>query len=132
VSYAAVIDVDNTQGRLMPGGTTIIVIDGTRRENAIRIPNNALTFRPSPAALEAVGQGPPVTGAEGRSVGPGASKTPRPVYVWKFEDRTFVPMAIETGLSDERWTELVRGSLRPGDVLVTAATPKADIAANPR
>ncbi len=133
VSYAAVIDVDNTSGKLMPGATAIIVIDGARRENAIRIPNNALSFRPSPAALEAVGQEPPA-GAAGdeRPVGPRASKTPRPVYVWKFEDGEFVPVAIETGLSDEKWTELVSGSLRPGDVLVTAATSKEARATNSR
>ena len=126
------IDVDNTAGQLIPGGTAIIVIDGTRRENAIRIPNIALSFRPSPAALEAVGQKAPVTDAEEHSVAPGASKTPRPVYVWKFEAGKFSPVAIETGLSDEKWTELVSGSLRPGDVLVTAATPKDGRATNLR
>jgi hypothetical protein len=43
--------------------------------------------------------------------------------VWKVENRRFVPIAVEAGLADDFWTELVEGPLRPGDVLLTAAEP---------
>ena len=123
VSYAAVIEVDNVTGKLMPGGTAIIVLDGAKRENVVRIPNNALSFRPPPDVLAAVGQEPPVTDRPEHSVGQRPPRGPRRVYVWKFENREFVPIAVETGLSDDRWTELVSGALRPGDTVVTAAAP---------
>jgi HlyD family secretion protein len=122
VSYTAVIDVHDVAGRLMPGGTAIIVMDGARRQDVIRIPSSALSFRPASEVLEAVRQKPPVTDTQ--LVGQGPSRGPRRAYVWKFENREFVPIPVETGLSDDRWTELVSGSLRPGDTLVTAASPK--------
>jgi hypothetical protein len=43
--------------------------------------------------------------------------------VWKLVNRRFVPIAVDVGLADDDWTELVDGPLRPGDVLVTAAEP---------
>ena len=124
VSYAAVIDVDNVAGRLMPGGTAIIVLEGARRQDVVRIPNNALSFRPPADVLAAIGQEPPVTDRAEDSAGQRPPRGPRRAYVWKFENRAFVPIAVETGLSDDRWTELLSGSLRPGDTLVTAAAPK--------
>ncbi len=124
VNYTAVIDVNNAAGRLMPGGTAIIVMDGARRQDVIRIPSSALSFRPSSEVFEAVGQKPPVIDHPDQSVGQRPARGPRRAYVWKFEKREFVPVAVATGLSDDRWTELVSGSLRPGDILVTAAAPK--------
>jgi len=40
-------------------------------------------------------------------------------YVFKYEAGKFVPIAVETGASDERWTEVTAGEIRPGDQLVT-------------
>jgi HlyD family secretion protein len=124
VTYAAVIEVDNVAGKLMPGGTAIILMDGATRQNVIRIPNNALSFRPSADVLTAVRQEPPVTDGPDHSVGARSPRSPRRAYVWKFENGEFSPIAVETGLSDDKWTELLSGSLRPGDTLVTAAVPK--------
>jgi hypothetical protein len=41
--------------------------------------------------------------------------------VWKFADGRFVPIAVQVGLADESWTELIEGALQPGDQLVTSA-----------
>jgi hypothetical protein len=43
--------------------------------------------------------------------------------VWKLLNRRFVPIAVEAGLADDHWTELVDGPVRPGDTLLTAADP---------
>jgi hypothetical protein len=45
--------------------------------------------------------------------------------VWRFENNRFVPVDVVTGISDDRWTELVGGSVRAGDQLVTGATVAA-------
>ena len=124
MTYAAVIDVDNVAGRLMPGGTATVVLEGARRQDVIRVPNNALAFRPSPDVLAAVGQEPPVIDRPEHPVARRPSGGRRHAYVWKFENREFVPISVETGLSDDRWTEVVSGSLHPGDALVTTAAPK--------
>jgi HlyD family secretion protein len=117
VNYAAVIDLDNSDGRLTPGSTAILTLDGAERPDAVRIPNTALSFRPSAAVLDAIEQQPPAlerTTAAGRGLS-------RRAYVWKYENRRFVPILVETGLADDRWTEVIGGSLQPGDVLITSA-----------
>jgi HlyD family secretion protein len=131
VSYMAVVDVDNTDGRLAPGSTAIVTLAGARRQDVTRIPNNALSFRPSAAVLEAIKQDPPILESteSGRrrvdSIG-------RSAYVWRYDDRQFVPVKVVVGLSDDRWTELLSGDIHPGDLLVTSAsTPATASGASP-
>ena len=127
----AVVDVDNTDGRLAPGSTAIVTLAGARRQDVTRIPNNALSFRPSAAVLEAIKQDPPILESteSGRrrvdSIG-------RSAYVWRYDDRQFVPVKVVVGLSDDRWTELLSGDIHPGDLLVTnASTPATASGASP-
>lgn len=120
VSYVAVIDVDAANQSIPPGGTAIVTLAGSERPQALRIPNNALTFAPSAEALAAVDQDPP---AVNRSDASSPKVKTREGYVWKFENRRFVPIAVTTGIADDSWTELVAGEVRAGDRLVTAATP---------
>jgi HlyD family secretion protein len=121
VTYVAVIDVDAPGEEIPPGGTAVVTLAGSQRKQAVRIPNNALTFAPSPDALIAVDQEPPVLERAGN--GPAKQAGTRHGYVWKFESNRFVPIAVETGISDDSWTEVVSGAVRPGDRLVTAAVP---------
>ena len=41
--------------------------------------------------------------------------------VWEFDGRRFTPIAVHLGLADDQWTEVLSGSIRPGDALVTRA-----------
>lgn len=120
VSYVAVIDVDAANQNIPPGGTAIVTLAGSERPQAVRIPNNALTFAPSAEVLAAVDQDPP---ALHRSAAASPKVKTREGYVWKFENRRFVPIAVTTGIADDAWTELVAGEVRSGDRLLTAATP---------
>jgi RND family efflux transporter MFP subunit len=122
VTYIAVIDVNNATGTVPPGGTAVITLGGHERPNAIRIPNTALAFRPSAGAFSAANQEPPVLDPP-QSPREQSRRGTRRGYVWKLENRRFVPIAVEAGLADESWTELIEGPLRPGDVLLTAAEP---------
>ena len=92
----------------------------------MRIPNNALTFRPSAAAFAAVGQEPPVLNSPGPSSDGPLPKGSRERYVWTFENRQFVAIRVGTGLADDHWTELVSGPVHAGDALVTSANPARD------
>ena len=89
-----------------------------RRMDAIRVPNTALAFRPSPAVLEITGQKDLRVAPPDRASDPARG---RPAYVWKYEGKRFVPVPARTGVSDEQWTELLDGALTPGDRLVTSA-----------
>jgi multidrug efflux pump subunit AcrA (membrane-fusion protein) len=121
VSYVAVIDVDAVSQDIPPGGTAIVTLAGSERPQAVRIPNNALTFAPSPEVLAAVDQDPP---ALNRSNALSPKRKTQEGYVWKFENYRFVPIAVTTGITDDSWTELVAGDVRTGDRLLTAATKR--------
>ncbi len=123
VTYVAVIDVDTPDQAIPPGGTAIVTLSGSQRPQAVRIPNNALTFAPSEKALAAVDQKAPVVDRSDDD--PAKSKATQRDYVWKMESNRFVPIAVETGIADDSWTELIGGDVRPRDVLVTAAAPRA-------
>jgi len=119
VSYTAIVDVDNSDLSIAPGSTAIVVLPTARRDEVMRVSNNALSFRPSPAVLEATDQksldlSPP---AANEDAGKG-----RAGYVWKFEKGKFVPIEVRTGIADETWTEILSGPIQPGDRLVTSAT----------
>jgi len=115
VAYATTIEVWNPRDRLRPGMTAIVTLDGARRDNAIRLPNGALSFRPTGDMLEAVGQTLPVIGIDRANVDASRGEA------WKFDGIQFVPLTVVPGLRDNQWTEVVQGAVRPGETVVTAA-----------
>jgi len=117
VGYPTMIDVDNAEQKLRPGMTATVVLRGNEREQVIRLPNNALLFRPSQDLLSATGS--PVDRSGPRSDDEEDSE------VWRFDGTTFTPINVTTGLADDAWTELLRGPLESGDLLVTSARLKS-------
>jgi HlyD family secretion protein len=118
ISYTAVVDVDNRDARIAPGSTAIVTLPTTQRSNVVRIPNTALSFRPSAEILESTRQQslelpPPDTGSDPTSGRQG--------IVWKYERGNFVPIEVRVGIADEQWTELLAGDVQAGDLLVTQA-----------
>ncbi|HEY2907776.1 MAG TPA: efflux RND transporter periplasmic adaptor subunit [Vicinamibacterales bacterium] len=118
VSYTTIVDVANPDERLRPGMTATVVLDGSRRENAVRIPNLALMFRPSEDVM-AVLRAPETTAASEFDGGDPAARTR---LVWVRTGATVAPKSVRVGLSDGAWTELVSGGLTPNLPLVTSAT----------
>lgn len=59
VTYTTVIDVPNPDLKLKPGMTANVVIEVARRDEAVRVPNTALRFRPTAEIFAALGQEPP-------------------------------------------------------------------------
>jgi HlyD family secretion protein len=118
VTYAAIIDVANPDERLRPGMTAEVALGGSRRPSAVRIPNSALAFRPPPEVLLALGETDPSVSDAATVVN---DTNTRSRDVWEYDGKRFTPIAVHIGLSDERWTELLSGSIRPGDALVTSA-----------
>jgi len=109
VTYDAVVDVDNSERLLKPGMTANVAFTYADRDAVVRIANAALRFRPDPAAVTEFTRGRPVP----------APTPPDGRLVWKLQGSTAEPLAIQTGVSDGTFTELVSGSLKPGDALVT-------------
>jgi HlyD family secretion protein len=103
VTYDVVVGVDNSDLALMPGMTasTQIIVD--QRDDVLRVPNQALRY--VPGGLSAV---------QARNVA--ASK------IWVLRDGEPVAVSIVPGLSDDNFTEIVKGDLHPGDQIITGET----------
>ena len=97
--------------------TATVTLDGSRRENAVRIPNDALLFRPSLEAMRSVRQA-----ADSPAASAETASDPAARRVWRFDGARFMPIDVHVGLADGQWTELVSGPLHPGDAIVTNAS----------
>jgi HlyD family secretion protein len=73
VTYDAILRVDNPEGRLRPGMTASVRIVTERREDALRVPNVALRFKPPPEIVLAQTQAPPAGVVSGGRSGRGDS-----------------------------------------------------------
>jgi HlyD family secretion protein len=110
--------VNNADLNLKPGMTANVSIVGAQRDNALKISNAALRFRPPDAT-------PPLTGARSGRGKAGEHQTERTVYLLRGSKPE--PVQIKTGISDGIFTEVLDG-LKESDRVVTAMTGKA---ANP-
>jgi len=73
-TYGTVIDVPNPQLKLKPGMTANVKVEIAKRSNAVRVPNSALRFRPTPELFAALNQAvpPEATPGGGRGRGQGS------------------------------------------------------------
>src|SRR5262249_8118960 len=72
VTYDAVIDVQNSELKLKPGMTANVTFIYAERDEAVRVPNAALRFRPPPDVLAALA--PPPGAAAGAGNVPAAGR----------------------------------------------------------
>ncbi|MEO6969805.1 MAG: efflux RND transporter periplasmic adaptor subunit [Chthoniobacterales bacterium] len=114
VTYDTVIGVNNADLKLKPGMTANVSIVGAQRDNALKISNAALRFRPPDAT-------PPPLGGRGGPGKPGEHSAERTVYVLRGASPSAVQ--IKAGISDGIFTEVLDG-LKEGDRVVTAMTGK--------
>jgi hypothetical protein len=94
-----------------------VALGGSHREQAVRIPNRALAFRPSADVLPALDERDPIPSNAAADANGGDARTSD---VWEYDGKRFTPIAVRTGLADDTWTELLSGSVHPGDVVVTS------------
>ena len=106
VTYDVVIGVDNSDLALMPGMTasTQIIVD--KRNDVLRVPNQALRY--VPGGLSAV-----------QAAGVRAPSTRQP-QIWVLRGGQPVAVTVTPGLSDDNFTEIVNGDLHVGDQIIIA------------
>jgi len=143
VSYVTVIDVPNPDLKLKPGMTAAVTIETGRADDAIKVPNAALRFRPTEDAFAALGQKAPEPRqrSQGQSArGPQAATDGQRRYgaegssqrgtVWVLAQNTLKRVPVQVGLSDGTQTSVTSGDLTPGTRVVTGvSTPSAAAAA---
>jgi hypothetical protein len=77
--------------------TDSVVVSGARRTNVVRIPNRALSFRPSPDVFRALGVAEPMAEADMTR----DSDNIKPRDLWTFDGTRLVPIAVRLGRSDD-------------------------------
>lgn len=105
VTYGVIIDVKNDDLKLIPGMTANVSIITSKKENILCVQNAALKFTPN---------------TDGK--GPKFDKQ----GIWILVDKKPKRVEIETGVSDENYTEVVSKYLKDGDLIITGIEDKND------
>jgi HlyD family secretion protein len=132
VTYGVVVDVENPDGKLLPYMTARLEFDMARRSNVLRVPNQALHWRPTWEQITPTAR----AGLKSPTLAPagpeGASEETEPKVnvgspaVWIIaEDGLVRPVYVKVGLSDGILTEVTSKELKPGAELVTNVTQEA-------
>ena len=146
VNYVAIVDVDNGDLKLRPGMTANASVVTAKRENALRLPNSALRFRPPEGA--AVAPPPRPEGNAAAEGAPGGERAgARKPGEWKGrghrEENTAGDAArklvyvldekgglraqpVRLGISDGTWTEALEPGPQEGDSIVTGVQTAAE------
>lgn len=149
ITYPVILTVDNPGERLRPQMTANVTIVVSRWEDALRVPNAALRFRPvetaesnsrgsrnsengpgveRAAADLAKGKGKgPVAGMRMMEASAAGESRALPQAVYELgDDGEPKRVAIRAGATDGRYTVVADGELEPGDVVITGlATVKS-------
>ena len=91
-----ILDVDNAQKMLSPGMSVTAIIVTSRREDALRVPDEALYLSPRGAQ----------PAPEGKNV------------VWVLRDGKPEPVPLTLGLDDGDYSQVLSGALAPGDRVI--------------
>lgn len=128
VTYNTVIDFSNPDEKLLPGETAYVTIPTGHVTNALEMPNAALTFKPtlSRDQQQALFKQYNIS-RQASTTHLGGWQT-----VWKVNaaDNSLIPVAVQTGITDNSNTQIVQGDVKEGDEFVTAAQSSV-IAAGP-
>ena len=125
VTYDTVIGVSNPELKLKPGMTANVSIIIAHRDDALKVGNAALRYRPpegtvSEAKASPGASRPPGGGARQRDAGARERRVERTVYVLPPGASKPKAVQIKTGISDNISTEVTEG-LHEGDRVVTGA-----------
>lgn len=105
VTYDVVVSVDNPEQILKPGMTAYVNIIVAERKNALLLPNAALRFKPA---------------GEKKKMRQGMAT----VYV--IRGGKLEAIAVRTGITDNKMTEVIGGEIKPGDLVVTGSAKPAE------
>ena len=149
VTYDTIIEFANPELKLFPGMTAYVTIPVATVQNALKLPNTALRYKPPMSAEEilAVYKQYGIDGSERQAAGTSsgvvqASETAKPegqsqarapksdtAVVWKLgPDNILVPVKVSLGITDHAFTEVlavIKGELKENDtVVIRSVVPK--------
>ena len=95
VTYTVIIEVDNKEGKLIPGMTANVSIITSKKEDVMTVPNRALKFTPEQNGQKYNSQG-----------------------IWIMENNRPKRVSIETGVSDDVNTEIISKELTGNEEVI--------------
>ena len=105
VMYTVIIEVDNSQRKLLPGMTAFVNIVVHEAKDALRLPTSALQFKPNAYLRQFI---------EKRMI----DLKPTESMVYRFKDGKLIPIIFERGISDASFIQ-VKSGMEEGDEVVT-------------
>ena len=147
VTYDTIIEFANPELKLFPGMTAYVTIPVATVQNALKLPNTALRYKPPMAPEEILtlyqrygiegvdgAQAASESAATGGEKAAGAQNLPRApkaetAVVWKLHpDKTMEPVKVSLGITDHAYTEVsavLKGELKESDdVVIRSVVPK--------
>ena len=130
ITYDVVVTADNPDLLLKPGMTATAKIVVARRENVLRVPDQALRFSPSAGARPkgAAAGGRPAVGTRRRAASGGGGA---PQRVWILKDGKPVRVPVTVGLDDDANAEITAGAVKAGDLVIVTESRKDQTSASP-
>ena len=113
VTYTVIIDVNNQEQKLKPGMTANVSIETQHASNILRIPTASLRFTPAEELLQTISYDQEQL-TEQKGINEATIWTPDGEKLGRAID-------VVTGISDNRWTQLIKGDLNEGDKLIINA-----------
>ncbi len=124
VTYKTILQVNNDDLALRPGMTATASIVTAERTDVLLVPNAALRFTPPTASgkpqrslVSRLVPGPPPDMAKKRPVAAAAKSDE--AHVWVLGEQGAQAVAVKTGVSNGRQTEILGGDLTAGMAVIT-------------
>ena len=130
VTYVVVVNVDNSDMKLMPGMTANVSIEVAKKDDVLKLPPAALRFKPKskmedtkvkgggdrsgPSAQRSAGGG----GANGVGKGAPGKVRERSQQVYILKEGKPAATPVKTGIANNSSIELVESALKEGDEVV--------------
>ncbi|HKS96549.1 MAG TPA: efflux RND transporter periplasmic adaptor subunit [Terriglobia bacterium] len=116
VTYSTVIDFENPDEKLLPGETAYVTIPTGHAAGVVKIPNAALRYTPEQprTQLEQI--------YHEYQIPPSATASHLGGWqvVWEqLPTKKLKPLAVKVGITDYSFTQMLEGSLKSGDTLIT-------------
>lgn len=137
VTYPVVVAAANPELKLLPGMTASLSFQIESREDVLRVPNAAIRFYPDinqvrpedrgllDGSLDSSADADSVEVKRSADERAAAGRARHKRHVWVVENGLLKAVAIVTGISDGKFTELIGGDLVDGQALVTGILPPA-------
>ena len=109
VTYTVIIEVENNEGKLLPGMTANVSIITGKKEDILTVPNVALKFTVAGNTQKYDQKG-----------------------IWINKKGKPVRVNIETGVSDDNYTEVISDKIKEGDIVYTRNLTNARKTSNMR